>query len=95
MIGKAPALQGDYIVPHLDGKSDANAFFKDLGVPTTYFHTCFFMSNFELFGLAPKKGEDGKYPMYTNMRDVKMPVVDVEDLATACVKIFKEPAYIS
>ena len=29
------------------------------------------------------------------MKDIKMPVVDVEDLATACVKIFKEPAYIS
>jgi hypothetical protein len=80
--------------PHFDGKADANAFFKDLKVPTTYLNTTYFMSNFIYFGAAPKKGEDGTYAFYTNMKDAKMPIIDTEDLALACVKIFNDSSYI-
>jgi hypothetical protein len=31
--------------------------------------------------MAPKKDKDGKYSITTNMKDVKMPIIDVEDLA--------------
>ncbi len=79
--GKASNLQGDMTVPHFDGKADANGFFKDLKVPTTFLNTTFFMSNFINFGMAPKKDKDGKYSITTNMKDVKMPIIDVEDLA--------------
>ena len=82
-------------MPHCDGKYDANAFFKDLKVPTTYLYTCFFMTNFILFGMAPKKDKDGKYPLITSMKDVKMPIIDLEDLARACVKIFNDTSYIN
>ena len=31
-----PNLHGKYKVPHFDGKGEADAFFRDAGVPTTY-----------------------------------------------------------
>ena len=29
------------------------------------------------------------------MKDVKMPIIDLEDLARACVKIFNDTSYIN
>ncbi len=34
---RMPTLQGKYKVPHFDAKGEANAFFSELGVPTTFF----------------------------------------------------------
>ncbi|MFI5931867.1 NmrA/HSCARG family protein [Actinoplanes sp. NPDC051494] len=34
----APPSEGGYPVPHADGKADADAFFRDAGVPTTFVH---------------------------------------------------------
>src|SRR5687767_864808 len=56
---RMPMLQGSYRVPHFDAKDEANAFFA--GVPTTFLRTTFYWDNLYMFGLAPKKGEDGKY----------------------------------
>ena len=56
---RMPTLQGKYKVPHFDAKAEANAFFTDLGVPTTFLLTSFYWDNFIFFGMGPKKGPDG------------------------------------
>ena len=55
---RMPMLQEKYRVPHFDAKAEANAYFS--GVPTTLLVTTFYWDNLYMFGLAPKKGEDGK-----------------------------------
>src|ERR1041384_1498261 len=56
---RMPMLQQKYRVPHFDAKAEANAYFS--GLPVTYLVTSFYWDNFYMFGLAPKKGADGKY----------------------------------
>src|SRR5688572_9340425 len=55
---RMPILQEKYRVPHFDAKAEADAFFKD--VPTTFLLTTFYWDNLFMFGLAPKKNEQGK-----------------------------------
>ena len=55
---RMPMLQEKYRVPHFDAKAEANAYFA--GLPTTLLVTSFYWDNLYMFGLAPKKGEDGK-----------------------------------
>ena len=41
---------GRYKIPHADAKNEANQFFTDLGVPTTFLHAPFYYENFIYFG---------------------------------------------
>ena len=43
-----PTLMGNYKVPHLDAKGEANQLFTDIGVPTTFLLTAFYWDNFDL-----------------------------------------------
>src|SRR3954454_22951560 len=63
-------LQEKYRVPHFDGKAEADAYFA--GLPVTYLVTSFYWDNFYMFGLAPKKGADGKYAWAYPMGNAKM-----------------------
>src|SRR5205814_535387 len=38
---RMPTLQGRYKVPHFDGKEEADAAFREAGVPTTFLRTAF------------------------------------------------------
>ena len=58
---RMPTLQGKYKVPHFDAKGEADRFFRDAGVPTTFLLTSFYWDNFVHFGSGPKKGPDGDY----------------------------------
>ena len=57
---RMPTLQGKYKVPHFDGKGEADQFFRDAGVPTTFLLTAFYWDNFIYFGAGPKRGPDGE-----------------------------------
>jgi uncharacterized protein YbjT (DUF2867 family) len=39
---RMPTLKGKYKVPHFDAKAEADHFFRDLGVPTTFMLTSFY-----------------------------------------------------
>lgn len=52
---RMPTLMGKYKVPHFDAKGEANHFFTDLGVPTTFLLTSFYWDNFIYFGSGPKR----------------------------------------
>ena len=84
---RMPMLQEKYRVPHFDAKAEANAFFKS--VPTTYLVTSFYWDNLYLFGLAPKKGDDGQLAWTFPMGTAKMAGIAAEDIGKVAYGIFK------
>ncbi|HVB99171.1 MAG TPA: NmrA/HSCARG family protein [Candidatus Dormibacteraeota bacterium] len=86
---RMPTLMGKYKVPHFDGKSDADHFFTDAGVPTTFLLTSFYWDNFILFGMGPKKGPDGKLTITLPMGDKKLPGMAAEDIGKCAYGIFR------
>jgi uncharacterized protein YbjT (DUF2867 family) len=84
---RMPMLQEKYRVPHFDAKAEADAYFA--GLPTTFLVTSFYWDNLYLFGLAPKKGDDGKYSWAFPMGDAKMAGIAAEDIGKVAYGIFK------
>jgi uncharacterized protein YbjT (DUF2867 family) len=87
---RMPTLGGKYKVPHFDGKGEANRFFTEAGVPTTFLLTSFYWENFIYFGMGPKKGPDGALALTMPMGDKKLPGIAAEDIGRAAYGIFKE-----
>src|SRR5579884_211887 len=86
---RMPTLHGKYKVPHFDGKGEADHFFTDAGVPTTFLLTSFYWDNFIYFGLGPKKGPDGTLAITLPMGDKKLPGIAAEDIGKCAYGIFK------
>jgi uncharacterized protein YbjT (DUF2867 family) len=84
---RMPMLQQKYRVPHFDAKAEANAHFS--GLPTTFLVTSFYWDNLYMFGLAPKKGEDGKLAWTFPMGTAKMAGIAAEDIGKVAYGIFK------
>src|SRR5690606_20902045 len=84
---RMPMLQEKYRVPHFDAKFEANAFFS--GVPTTYLVTSFYWDNLYMFGLAPKKGDDGNLAWAFPMGTEKMAGIAAEDIGKVAYGVFK------
>ena len=86
---RMPTLQGKYKVPHFDAKGEADHFFTDLGVPTTFLRASFYWDNFIYFGSGPKKGPDGKLYLTLPMDDKKLAGIAAEDIGKCAYGIFK------
>jgi uncharacterized protein YbjT (DUF2867 family) len=84
-----PTLQGHYKVPHFDAKGEADAYFAELGVPTTILRTCFYWDNAIHFGTGPKPGPDGKLAITMPMGKAKLPGIAAEDIGKCAYGIFK------
>jgi uncharacterized protein YbjT (DUF2867 family) len=91
---RMPTLHGKYKVPHFDAKGEADHFFTDLGVPTTFLYASFYWENFIFFGSGPQKGDDGKYYLTFPLGDKKMAGIGAEDIGKCAYGIFKSPALI-
>jgi uncharacterized protein YbjT (DUF2867 family) len=86
---RMPTLQGKYKVAHFDGKAEANHFFTDLGVPTTFLLTSAYWENFIYFGWGPQRGEEGVLAVTFPMGDKKLPSIAVEDIGKCAYGIFE------
>jgi uncharacterized protein YbjT (DUF2867 family) len=86
---RMPTLQGKYKVPHFDGKGEADEYFRQLGVPTTFLLTSFYWDNFINFGMGPQRGADGKLAITFPMGDKKLPAIAAEDIGKCAYGIFK------
>lgn len=84
---RMPMLQEKYRVPHFDAKAEADAYFA--GLPVTYLVTSFYWDNLYLFGLAPKKGDDGVYSWTFPMGNSKLAGIAAEDIGKVAYGIFK------
>ncbi len=86
---RMPTLMGKYKVPHFDAKGEANYFFADAGVPTTFLLTSFYWDNFIFFGMGPKPGPDGALAITLPMDDKKLPGMAAEDIGRCAYGIFQ------
>ncbi|TMM10972.1 MAG: NmrA/HSCARG family protein [Actinobacteria bacterium] len=85
---RMPTLQGKYKVPHFDGKEDADAAFREAGVPTTFLRTSFYWENFIYFGSGPVRGEDGVLALTFPMGAARLPGIAAEDIGKTAYGIF-------
>jgi uncharacterized protein YbjT (DUF2867 family) len=85
---RMPTLQGNYKVPHFDGKGEGDQYFIDAGVPTTFLRASFYWDNFVYFGSGPQRGEDGKLYLTLPMGDKELAGVAAEDIGGVAYGIF-------
>jgi uncharacterized protein YbjT (DUF2867 family) len=83
---RMPFLQEKYRVPHFDAKAEADAYFS--GLPVTYLVTSFYWDNLYLFGMVPKKGDDGVYSWTFPMGNSKLAGMAAEDIGKVAYGIF-------
>ncbi len=76
-----PTLQGRYKVPHWDAKGEANQFFIDHGVPTTFLLLPTFWDNLLTPGAPqrPQRGPDGVLAITAPMGDMSLPGIALGD----------------
>lgn len=86
---RMPTLMEKYKVPHFDAKGEADRFFTDADVPTTFLATSFYWDNFIGFGMGPKKGPDGRLVLTLPMGEARLPGIAVEDIGRCAYGIFK------
>lgn len=84
---RMPMLQERYRVPHFDAKAEADAYFD--GIPTTRLLASFYWDNFYMFGLGPKKGEDGQYSWTLPMGNAKLAGISADDIGPVAYGVFK------
>ncbi|MEV5572240.1 NmrA/HSCARG family protein [Spirillospora sp. NPDC052269] len=83
-----PTLLGRYKVPHFDAKAEADAEFRDIGVPTTFLLTTFYYESL-LKGQGPQRDADGKLVLTLPMADNAMALVGGEDIGRTAFGILK------
>jgi uncharacterized protein YbjT (DUF2867 family) len=80
---------GKYKVPHFDAKGEADQFFRDAGVPTTFLLTSFYWDNLIHFGMGPKAGADGVLEFVLPMGNAKLPGIAAEDIGRCTHGVFR------
>lgn len=86
---RMPTLQGKYKVPHFDAKGEADDFFRQLGVPTTFLLTTFYWNNFAGLGMGPQPGPDGTLQITLPIGKSKLSGMAAEDIGKTAYGIFK------
>lgn len=86
---RMPTLGEKYKVPHFDSKGGADKYFTEQQLPVTFLLTSFYWENFIYFGMAPKKGEDGKLALSLPLGERKLAGIAVEDIGKSSLSIFK------
>jgi uncharacterized protein YbjT (DUF2867 family) len=89
---RMPVLMGHYNVPHFDAKGEANRFFTERGVPTTFLYTSFYWDNLIGFGMGPQRGADGKLVFVLPMADKPLPGIAAADIGACAAGIFRQGA---
>jgi len=87
---RMPTLQDKYKVPHFDGKGEADAVFREAGVPTTFLLAAFYWENFIHFGSGPQRGEDGTLALTLPLGERPLSGIAAEDIGKCAYGVFKE-----
>lgn len=86
---RMPTIDGKWKCPHFDAKGEADQFFAQTGVPTTYLLASFYWENFIYFGAGPKPLPDGTLALTFNMGDSKMDGIAAADIGRCAYGVFK------
>lgn len=84
---RLPVLKGSYRVPHFDAKAEADTFFTDLGVPTTFLRTTSYWESF-LQGFGPQRAPDGRLALILPMGDSPLSGIASADIGRVAHAIF-------
>jgi uncharacterized protein YbjT (DUF2867 family) len=87
---RMPTLMAGYKVPHFDAKAEANRFFAEAAVPTTYLYTAFYWENLINFGMGPTRGEDGTLSLTFPLANAKLASIAAGDIGACAYGIFRE-----
>lgn len=87
---RMPTLQEKYKVPHFDAKGEADRFFTELGVPTTFLLTSFFWDNFIHFGMGPARADGARLSITLPMGEAPLPGIAAEDIGRCAYGIFQQ-----
>jgi uncharacterized protein YbjT (DUF2867 family) len=82
-----PVFDGRYSVPHFDAKSEADKFFAEAGVPTTYLRPSMYWEAFDEMG--PRRADDGALVLTLPMGGRKLAGVAAEDIGRTALGILK------
>jgi uncharacterized protein YbjT (DUF2867 family) len=85
---RMPTLNGEYKVPHFDGKGESNHYFSDEGLPVTFLNTSFYWENMIYFGMGPQRGEDGVLAITFPIGDAKLAGIAAGDIGGVAYGIF-------
>ncbi|MFO1426641.1 MAG: NmrA/HSCARG family protein [Steroidobacteraceae bacterium] len=86
---RMPTLMGRYKVPHFDAKGECDEEFRRRGVPTTFLLTSFYWENLIYFGMAPKRGADGRLAFVLPMGRAKLAGIARDDIGRCAYGIFR------
>jgi uncharacterized protein YbjT (DUF2867 family) len=86
---RMPTLMGKYKTPHFDAKGEADQFFGDAGVPTTFLLASYYWDNLIYFGMGPKRDQDGILTLTLPMDDKKLAGIAAEDIGKCAYGVFK------
>jgi uncharacterized protein YbjT (DUF2867 family) len=92
---RMPTIDGRWKCPHFDGKGEADRFFVEAGVPTTFLLASFYWENFIFFGSGPKPGADGTLALTFPMGSAKMDGIAAEDIGRCAYGVFKRGAALA
>ncbi|MFF0425396.1 NmrA/HSCARG family protein [Streptomyces sp. NPDC004520] len=88
---RMPTLQEHYKVPHFDGKAEADHYFTEEAVPTTFLRATFYWEN--LFGaFAPQRGPDGAFHLTYPMGESRLSGIAVDDIGKTALSILRRGA---
>lgn len=90
---RVPTLHGAYKVPHFDSKAEADDYFREAGVPTTFLSTTFYFDAFVDF-FRPARGEDGKLALNLPMGSAALPGIASEDIGRTAYGILQHPELV-
>lgn len=85
---RMPTLAGRFKVPHYDTKGEADATFRELGLPVTFLRTSFYWENMIAFGMGPQRMSDGSLAITFPLGDAKLPAIAAEDIGQVAYAIF-------
>ncbi|MFJ9782468.1 NmrA/HSCARG family protein [Amycolatopsis sp. NPDC101161] len=86
---RVPTLHERYKVPHFDSKAEAEAFFVEAGVPTTFLSTTFYFEAFLDF-FRPVRDDDGVVALHLPMADRRLPGIAAEDIGRTAFGVFAQ-----
>ncbi|MCV7094239.1 NmrA/HSCARG family protein [Mycobacterium kubicae] len=91
---RVPTVEERFKVPHFDAKAEADALFRQYGVPTTFLRTALFFEGF-INSFPPRRGADGAVSLTLPIADQPMPGIAVGDIGKTALELFaRGEAYI-
>ncbi|OBJ50892.1 NmrA/HSCARG family protein [Mycobacterium sp. 1423905.2] len=91
---RVPTVEERFKVPHFDAKAEADALFRQYGVPTTFLRTTLFFEGF-VNSFPPRRGADGTVSLTLPIADHPMAGIAVSDIGKTALELFaRGGAYI-